>query len=36
MGECDEYVKWITKELKKCTDVMLLDLILKLLIKGRG
>ena len=35
MTECDEYVKRITKEINECTDVMLLDLILKLLIKGR-
>jgi len=35
MEECDEYVKRITKELNECTDIALLDLILKLLIKGR-
>lgn len=35
MEECGEYVKLITNELNECTDAALLDLILKILIKGR-
>jgi hypothetical protein len=31
----NEYVEQITKESKECTDVALLDLILKILKKGR-